>query len=539
MTYNSNLSKIIKKSIEKNRQAFLNKKKTKPKLVQHGLFLFETGCTLQKSIESSRIERCKHEEQMLQLMHMYQEYHDIVSTRQYASRGSKLVCQYGTKPALLDTLMDHGVYAGTRPVMTCLDCRKENLHDFGSCMCPERLYKGRLPMTVAVHRDGSMAKRAPYNKYPHICVPLVDMQAGWHQTETGVLVEAAEGIAIQALLEGAFLGCQYGGIITIPEVPVDEEETTEGRKVKKYVVVSKAVRVRKCYTLRDDCPDDCPIEREKGGCDIKGGKNKLAQLTHGKRVNVIFEGNAPVTKKNDGHTWLKIEYEHDMGETAWIAEDFVLPDETVVTDKFPEKVVRYVNGIPDITKTLIEDWGRAGGGTYTGMDILTEDKKRYQIAVGPKVLNPKYSDTGKLEDDDFEAYTKEIEVELVKKDDNTKTWTLQCYRKDLKAHTYNNYPDGHEGESSDKVEVHDEKDNLIENGLVQTGIRYPKASGDQEDWARDHFDGSIVEFCSDDSCIEIIEKNEFEKMKKNSKNAEYRKLSDYKLKKVEAHFVEE
>lgn len=295
MTYNSNLSKIIKKSIEKNRQAFLNKKKAKPRLVQHGLFLFKTSCTLQKSIESIRIERCKHEKQMLELMHMYQEYHDIVSMRQYAIRGSKLVCQYGTKPALLDTLMDHGVYAGTRPVMTCLDCRKENLHDFGSCMCPERLYKDRLPMTVAVHRNGSPAKRASYNKYPHICVPLVDMQAGWHQAETGVLVEAAEGGAIQALLDEAFLVCQYGGIITIPEVP-----SQQNREKKKICVwCSKAVNEKESVYM----------ENAEGFTDISGGYEF-------NRTNIAFEKcfGGCLSKKCDGEDCTVITYQQDKGD---------------------------------------------------------------------------------------------------------------------------------------------------------------------------------------------------------------------------------
>lgn len=218
------VSKVVKKAVEKGGQISGKHGKAKKGFDRHGLFLFETGCNLQESLESSKVDGAAHEKQMLQLMYMYQTYHNIVQISQYASRGSKLVCQYGTKPALLDTLEDHGVYAGTRPVMTCTDCERVNLHDFGSCMCPESFYENRLPMTVPVHRNGIPAKQAPYNKYPHICVPLVDTQKGWYQAETGVFVEESNGTAYQALLDRAFLVCQYGGMITIPEVPIQRSK---------------------------------------------------------------------------------------------------------------------------------------------------------------------------------------------------------------------------------------------------------------------------------------------------------------------------
>lgn len=237
MAIKPNVLKPVKKTAPKGKQAHGKKKNPQKGLVRHGLFLFKSDCNLQESIESNMVDGLEHEKQMLQLMYMYQTYHNIAQMRQYASRGSKLVCQYGTKPALLDTLVDHGVYAGTRPVMTCADCREENLHDFGSCMCPERFYEDRLPMTVAIHQNGKLADRAPYNKYPHICVPLVNTQAGWYQVETGVFVEESNEVAFQALLDGAFLVCQYGGMITIPEVPI--QRSKEEKKI--CVWCSKAV----------------------------------------------------------------------------------------------------------------------------------------------------------------------------------------------------------------------------------------------------------------------------------------------------------
>lgn len=502
------VSKAVRKAVEKGDHIARKHGKAKKGFDRHGLFLFETGCNLQESLESSKADGIAHEKQMLQLMYMYQTYHNIVQISQYASRGSKLVCQYGTKPALLDTLEDHGVYAGTRPVMTCADCERVNLHDFGSCMCPERFYENRLPMTVAVHKNGIPAKQAPYNKYPHICVPLVNTQKGWYQAETGVFVEESNGTAYQALLDRAFLVCQYGGMITIPEVPVDEVEMTQDKTIKRYVVLSDATRVRETPNVNDN--------------------NIITGLDAGTRVNVIGDKRETENTDKGIRYWVEIEYEYENGETAWISDENILPDEPVVTKDFPEEIVRYVNGIPDKTKTPINNWYVAGGGAYNGDDIILKDdpEERYRIAVGPKVINPKYSDAGKVRGDDFKAFNGKVDVELVNKNDESKTKVIKCFRRDSKGHTYSQYPDGHKNPTNDTVEVRSGSD-IIANGLVQTGISYPKASGKHIEWAKDNFDGSIIEFCSDKSCINIIEKREGIK------------LNEYKIRKTIAYLTEE
>ena len=157
---------------------------------------------------------------------MYQQYCGISTEQQYVSRGSKPRCQYGTELVQLDCLEDYGIYRGVWPLLTTLDCKPENIHDFGSCLCSEVNYFKRLPMTVEKTADGKKAIKAVYNQFPHICIPLVDEEHGWRQIDTDLLVEAnVQGYA-PMLLSNAVLVCQYGGIITILDVPcgnVDDE----------------------------------------------------------------------------------------------------------------------------------------------------------------------------------------------------------------------------------------------------------------------------------------------------------------------------
>ena len=488
MALKPNVLKTVRKPAPKGKQALGKKKKTKKGLVRHGLFLFKSDCNLQESIESNMVDGLEHEKQMLQLMYMYQTYHNIAQMRQYASRGSKLVCQYGTKPALLDTLVDHGVYAGTRPVMTCADCREENLHDFGSCMCPERFYEDRLPMTVAVHQNGTLADRAPYNKYPHICVPLVNTQDGWYQVETGVVVEESNGGAFQALLEGALLVCQFGGVITIPEVLDGEQDTflkdendTEERicETTKYVVLPKKMYVRKT-------PSDAD---ESNRCTF--------YFVAGKRIDA-FENE--IREDQNGNKWRLIDIS-DMNmeeKVAWVADRYILPDKPVVTEAkdFPAEVTMVIDDKEE-TLTPLQKWGIAGG---FGEDVPEKNGDRYNIAIGPKIMNPNYEDSGEIKGEEFLAFNRNVDV-VVRHKQTGEEKTIPCYEYTLKAHSYNKYPDGHIQSNKPNAVVTAD----VKNGILQTGICYPNATNPAA-WAPGHNDGSIIEFCNDStggiSCIE-------------------------------------
>lgn len=217
------------KQIEKNEK---NNKGTRAKKYkpfrQQGLFMFPT-LTLKFSMEERKAAQEMVDKYLLELMYMHQAYHDSLSRKvesQYALRGSKIKCSYGTKTALLDCTKDHGVLMESQPVLTCWDCGKSNIYNFGSCMCPEKLYMSKkvngkpLPMTGAVFPDGREAKRAWMNRYAHICVPLMGRE--WLQEDTVLMIEDNDA-AVQALVGTAVLTCQYGGMISIEEVPEIED----------------------------------------------------------------------------------------------------------------------------------------------------------------------------------------------------------------------------------------------------------------------------------------------------------------------------
>ena len=437
--------------------------------------LFVYSDSLQVRVEQQGMDM---QDYLCELMSVYQSYHDFAS-QHYVVRGSIIKCRYGTDPVLLDTIWDHGVYMHDIPVMTRRDCRNENIHNFGSCMCPESMYEHKLPMPAFCNSQGKVAQKAEYNKFPHTCVPLIDVKSGWQQEEQSLKIVDGEEVE-DVLIDTAALVCRYGGFIQIVDVIHVEEKKKPANTYKKYVVISKVLRVRSTPTTEND-------------------NNILRKLEAGNRVEVI--GDFIKQETDEGvQLWAKIKYEDG---TAWVAADQILPDKPVERTEFPEQVTMYINGQEYDTVTPLENWFTPGGGNYKGKSVImqytNEDgttENRIRIAIGPKILNPNYADDEKLLDEDFLAYNKKADIDV---EYNGKIETIYCYIDDFKAHSYNLYPDGHSSHDYDKVETD------YENGVVQTGIRYPKATINPE-LSLDHFDGSIVEFCSDRSCIPIIEK---------------------------------
>jgi hypothetical protein len=182
-----------------------------------GDFMFPNDGNL--SDKEEQREEKRHQEQSLEMMYMYQLYYGAIEENKYALRGSVLSCQYGTKYAKLDCLKDHGVYKGKNPVLAITDCAESNIHNFGSCLCPESNYAGRLPMTVGQDSNGVAAIKVPQNTYAHICVPVIGKSSVWHQAGSDVLIDANQKGYVPMLLDDAVLICQYGGIIRIVEVP--------------------------------------------------------------------------------------------------------------------------------------------------------------------------------------------------------------------------------------------------------------------------------------------------------------------------------
>lgn len=174
------------------------------------------------------------QEQYLELMYMHQQYNGIIIKQNYVPRESKLSCSFGSNYSLLDIGQDHGIYKGNLPLMTTIDSGKNNIYHFGSCLCPESNYAGRLPMTAETHQDGKKAKKAINNKYAHICVPMVPEGSAWKQVDHSIMAKTCAKGYVPVLVDNAVLVCQYGGLITVVEVP--QMGTTKG---SAYIITSK------------------------------------------------------------------------------------------------------------------------------------------------------------------------------------------------------------------------------------------------------------------------------------------------------------
>ena len=155
----------------------------------------------------------------------------------------------------------------------------------------------------------------------------------------------------------------------------------------------------------------------------------------------------------------------------------------------PEVVTGKINGKAITLNPRENNWGYAGKGKYPE-GVQKDSYGRYKIAIGPKIVNPNYPDQGKIWTD-YDGLKKGILIDVVlEKKNGGEKKIIECVVVDFKAHTYNKYPDGHE------------KNNLgsgymnIENGILQTGISYPKSwnAGQSLALAPNNVSGNVIEF---------------------------------------------
>jgi hypothetical protein len=246
---------------------------------------------------------------------------------------------------------------------------------------------------------------------------------------------------------------------------------SQKKKVKKtsryFVIASSNINIRK---------------------NASASSKLVGKFEPGKRIDVVLDEKTLklVTKVDkDGRKWVQVVYDDD--EIGWVVEEFVYRDGPIVTT-VPNKVVGKVN---NKKKTLypVEKWGITN---KTGYDKgVQKEGDRYKVAVGPKILNPRYPDDGAIQKEDFIAFNKNIEVILCEKNNKNAIKTIPCVVTDYKAHSYNKYPDGHGYISGDTASFN------VENGILQTGIAYPKSwNGNQnKSCAKENMDSSVIEFC--------------------------------------------
>lgn len=251
---------------------------------KHGFWLFGNNGTMDEELQEE-----EHQEELCRLMERYQAYQGVIREQSYVLRGSVIRCQYGTRSVFLDLPEDYGIVQGRFrfPVMTCHDCMPDNIYDFGSCLCPESNYSGRLPMTAASRPDGKTAIKAKENIFPHICVPLINVDQGWKQIDGDVLIDAGQKGYAPMLLDDAVLVCQYGGIIRILEVPADENGQTEEEKKDKKLV-EWLIKIEAPFSDRDYIMES-----------INGKKKRIAIKPHSAGDGYVTVGNGHLIQSDE------------------------------------------------------------------------------------------------------------------------------------------------------------------------------------------------------------------------------------------------
>lgn len=99
------------------------------------------------------------------------------------------------------------------------------------------------------------------------------------------------------------------------------------------------------------------------------------------------------------------------------------------------------NKITEYIKHPAYNWGAPGMGGYEGQPMLNSEGQ-YRIAAGPGIIDPDYPVGGQLYDEDYKD-VRSITI-VIENMITGKIEYKECGMADLKGHTYNKYPDGHE-----------------------------------------------------------------------------------------------
>lgn len=404
---------------------------------------------------------------VLEKMYQNMEFYKGETSQEYVVNGSIIGCNYGCNLTKIGIIKDHAIYDNNEnAVLTCGDCLpNENVYNFGLCGSPildknseKAIVELGVPYAPGQKKIGYKCK--------------LQLSPQWQTGKVHTHIWNAKTKQYEPVLpKDGVLTCAYGaGTITIKEV----NKTPNSDGIDYFVIIKRGtVNIRETNS---------------------SSSKSLKELGPSEAIKVV----APINEVNNEEiTWIEVYADKELKKRGWIAKKYIYPDETIVTEylNHPSINFRKVTGtFNGESKTLdyIARWGLAGGGEY-GDGKPTKNGKLL-VAVPPKVLYPDYPDDGGLENDDFNAFDKNITVHLRHKATQT-VFDLACYVKDIKAHSYDKYPDGHNNTVLPKETTG--KISGILNGLIQTGIAYPKSSNAKKSEACNisHMDGSIVEFC--------------------------------------------
>ncbi len=263
---------------------------------EYGSFLFESYMPMEDFIENDAagFENKKKiaEEIALDLMAKHAEFYSEMKQEELVKRKSVLMCGKGSRLLQIDMCLDHGVESGNEALMSCSDCKPENIQGFGTCINPIPVKSPEWTHYPFLNSDG---------KYQ--CMPVLGKR--WIQNNSQIYLETRDEGTVEALKSGAYLTCIYGGVITVVEVEEIEELITmeQMRKFNFSITEEGLIELNK-FLWEYDLTDrgsialfmaTCGHESEKGTCLLeKGGEDYYKE--HGYDSNTCGAGYMQVTK---------------------------------------------------------------------------------------------------------------------------------------------------------------------------------------------------------------------------------------------------
>lgn len=194
--------------------------------ISAGLFVFEQGVTLKASKKDWKKNKKEYQERANKLMTRHYEFYQSICDEEYVTSGSVLSCSNSEELITIELPEDHGIIAENgKPLLTCKDCEAgTHIGSFGTCSCnPENYTRlGHHPSELS--DEETVDGRGKYK-----CFPILSHDWITKNQDFMIYVGNIEADFHAALEKGAVLVCQYGGLITIEEVPdkTDDELQNE------------------------------------------------------------------------------------------------------------------------------------------------------------------------------------------------------------------------------------------------------------------------------------------------------------------------
>lgn len=245
--------------------------------------------------------------------------------------------------------------------------------------------------------------------------------------------------------------------------------------------------------------------RIRSSTSEKDESNVIKTLAPGRGLKVVL----PLNEVKIGETiWIEVYTDKTKNQTGWGNKSNIYPDLPIehLFLEHPTRDYRDITGyfkefnedgaMKETYKTLdyVKNWGAPGQGKQYPEYQNKDERGRFKVAVAPKILYPDYPRFGEVISDDFNGFSKDISVYLknIKGGSDLK---VLCVVSDLKAHSFDHYPYSH-----DQSPLHKDTEGYVDipDGLIQTGIAYPKSDNAKYSLAcsSEHMNGTIVEFCS-------------------------------------------